>query len=116
MIAHVVTILLILIVGARNHHSARKIMSKITEAADATKAALARANASITGIQADVSDLKAKIEALNNSSGSLSAEDQAALDDIQAQANALADKVQAIDDETPAAEGAAESDPESLRP
>lgn len=100
MAPHVITILLVLLVLGYSIHSKRKIMSKITDAAAATKAALDRANASITGIQGDVTSLKAKIDALNNSSGELSAEDQAALDEIVSDAEALASKVQTIDEET----------------
>ena len=55
----------------------------------------------IAGITGDVADLKAQIEALQNSPGTISPEDQALLDGIQTRATALADKVTALDAVTP---------------
>ena len=58
---------------------------------------------SVDGIAADVLSLKAKIDALQASQGSITPEDQALLDSIQAQADVLAGKVSALDAATEAA-------------
>ncbi len=77
------------------------IMTAISDFAAAVQASFDAANASIAGIQGDVTDLKAQIDALQNSSGAISPEDQALLDDIQSKASDLATKVGAIDALTP---------------
>lgn len=54
--------------------------------------------ASVAGITGDLQTLNDKITALQNSSGSITPEDQALLDELQAQGAALAAKVQAAAD------------------
>jgi len=56
-----------------------------------------RVDTAVTGISGDVDALNAKIVELQNSSGQISAEDQASLDAIQARGEALAAKVEALD-------------------
>lgn len=77
------------------------MMSRISEFSDAVNAHFARQSEAITGIKNDIDALKAQIEALQNSQGELSPEDQALLDDIQGKASALADSAGALDAETP---------------
>lgn len=71
------------------HQLERLIMANKQEVRDA----LAKANASITGIAADVAALKAKIDA----NGEVDP-------DIVADVNALADRLASLDAETPAEE------------
>jgi predicted nucleic acid-binding Zn-ribbon protein len=89
-------------------HIQRKIMSKVSEMNAAVKASFAQMNTAIEGVKGDVASLNDKITALQNSSGELSPEDQAALDEIQSTAQAMADKLTALDSLTPpvASEGA----------
>ena len=77
------------------------IMSKISDFAAAVQTSFDAANAALGGIQEDVTSLKAQIDALQNSPGTLSPEDQALLNDIQGNASALATKVGDIDALTP---------------
>ncbi len=76
------------------------IMSKISEFAERQAAKdLVIANA-VDGIVLDINWLKAKIEQLQNSTGEISAEDQAILNGIENRTNALADKLKALDEAT----------------
>jgi len=77
-----------------------KIMSAISDYAAAQNTKLDALATSVDGIVADVAFLKAKIEALQNSTGTVNAEDQALLDSLQNRIGTLADKVKALDDAT----------------
>jgi len=77
-----------------------QIMSAISDYATAQNAKLDAIGASVDGIVQDVAFLKAKIEALQNSTGTVSAEDQALLDSLQNRIGTLADKAKALDDAT----------------
>jgi len=57
----------------------------------------------VNGITGDVSNLKAQLEAIQNSPGTLSPEDQASLDAALASVGALSGKVKTLDDATPPA-------------
>lgn len=72
-------------------------MSAISTFSDSVNNAFDTLGNSVEGITADITDLKKQIEALQNSAGQISAEDQALLDGIQARATAIADKVKALD-------------------
>lgn len=76
-------------------------MSKITDFADRQKVSDAAIDAKLDVIGKGVLDLDAAIKALNNSSGTLSVLDQAALDDLEARSTALVAKVNAIDTTAP---------------
>lgn len=78
-------------------------MSKISDFAAAQTAFNGRISAAIDGVAADVAGLKALIEQLQNTSGEISAEDQALLDQLQAQADALATRLESVDAMTPPA-------------
>lgn len=80
-----------------------RIMSKISEASEAVLASLASLNGSVDGLVTDFAALNAKIDELQNSSGTVSPEDQALLDSIQSTAKALAERVKALDESMPAA-------------
>lgn len=58
---------------------------------------------SISEISDDVAALNAKIAALQNAPGTLTTEQQAALDDLQATSSSLAQRLQAVNDMTPPA-------------
>lgn len=77
-----------------------KIMSAISDYATAQNAKLDALATSVDGIVQDVAFLKAKIEALQNSTGTVNAEDQALLDSLQNRIGTLSDKVKALDDAT----------------
>lgn len=76
-------------------------MSKISDFSDAVTAHLDRQDAAVAGLQGDVANLEAQIEALQNSTGEISPEDQALLDAIQNRAGSIADKLDALDALTP---------------
>jgi hypothetical protein len=71
------------------------IMSKISDYHDAVQATFDAISAGLDGVSADLQALADKIAELQNSSGAITAADQALLDDIQAKADAL--KVRVID-------------------
>lgn len=75
----------------------KKIMSVISEYADRVGAKFAAIDASVSGLVADVAGLKAKIEQLQNSTGVISAEDQALLDSIENRVGAIAEKLAVLD-------------------
>lgn len=79
-----------------------KIMSKISEFAQAVAGSFDTIAASVDGLTTDVKTLNDKITELQNSSGVISPEDQALLDEIQAEAQALAGKLATLDDQTSA--------------
>lgn len=93
------------------------IMSAISEFAakqkafnDRQAASVDAAVVSLTGLTGDVAELNRKIEELQNSSGGVTPEDQALIDDLQTQgeavaakAEALATALKALDDSTPPA-------------
>lgn len=62
-----------------------------------------RMDTAVTGLQGDVKTLNDKITELQNSSGSITPEDQALLDDIEARAGSITDKLDALDALTPPA-------------
>lgn len=92
-------------------------MSKIADFATAQKAfndrqgkAIDTVVEAVTGVQGDIKTLNDKIDALQNSAGDITPEDQALLDDLQAQASATSDRLdaaaaalKALDDATPPA-------------
>ena len=61
-----------------------------------------RISAAVTAVAADIDGLKQKIEALQSSPGTLTPEDQAALDEIEAAVNATATRLDALDQATEA--------------
>jgi uncharacterized protein YlxW (UPF0749 family) len=78
----------------------KEIMSVISEYSDRVNAKFALIDEHVDGLVQDVAGLKAKIEQLQNSSGVISAEDQALLDAIENRVGGIADKLQVLDDAT----------------
>lgn len=81
---------------ARIEESEKRIMSQITDWAAKEQANLDAVSGTLDGIVKGIADLDAKITALQNSPGTLSAADQAALDSIVAASGALVTKSAAI--------------------
>lgn len=77
------------------------IMSKISEFAIAMSAFNDRQDAAMSGLQGDVTEMKALIEKLQNSAGEISPEDQKSLDELQKRAEAATAKLEALDAMTP---------------
>lgn len=77
-------------------------MSKISEFANVVAGAFDTIAASVDGLTTDIKTLNDKITELQNSSGTITPEDQALLDEIQAEAQALASKLATLDDQTAA--------------
>ena len=77
-------------------------MSKITDWAAQEQADLTAIKSTLDGITTGIANLDAKITALQNSPGTLSAEDQKALDDIQAASKAVVAQAAAIKTDAPA--------------
>lgn len=75
--------------------------SKISEFVDKQNAFNDRLDIAITGISEDVSFLKAKIEELQNSPGSISPEDQASLDALESRVAAMTARIEALNALTP---------------
>ena len=71
-------------------------MSAITDFASATQTILTKISSDLDSIGADITALNAQITAFNNSPGTLSATDQAALDSISQAATALQAKSDAL--------------------
>lgn len=69
--------------------------------ADQAKVFITKINTGIDGISGDIDTLKAKILELQNTSGALTPEDTALLDDIQSMTEALAGRVTALDELNP---------------
>jgi hypothetical protein len=80
----------------------QKLMSKVTDFATAVNAAFDKLSTDLDTIKTGIAALDAAIAAFQNSPGTLSAADQAALDDIQAKSQALVVKADAIDTTPPA--------------
>jgi peptidoglycan hydrolase CwlO-like protein len=74
-----------------------KIMTKISDSADAQRAAFTRLETAFTGLSGDVQSLNAKIAELQATSGAITAEDQALLDEMQAMSEAVVAKFEALD-------------------
>lgn len=74
-------------------------MSEITDFTATVNAQFDRIGTGLDGIQSDVTQLKAEIEALK-ASGTISAEDRAALDGLSARATAIGNRVADLDAET----------------
>ncbi len=77
-----------------------RLMTAIQTFSDKVSKAFSDIATSVDGVAQDVTDLKAKIDELQNSPGSITPEDQALLDQVQQQATTLAEKVKALDDAT----------------
>lgn len=80
----------------------KNIMSQITDWAAKEQADLTAISATLDGLVTGIAALDAKITALQNSPGTLSAADQAALDGIAAASAALVTKSAAISTAPPA--------------
>ena len=80
----------------RLHEQGHKLMSKVTDFAAAVQAAFDKVNADLDTITAGITNLDNLITAFQNSPGTLSAADQAALDGIQAASQALVTKADAV--------------------
>lgn len=77
------------------------LMSAVSEFIAAQTAFQARQDIAVDGLVADVKALNEKITALQSSDGTLSPEDQTALDAIQAHSAAISEKLEALDAATP---------------
>jgi peptidoglycan hydrolase CwlO-like protein len=75
-------------------------MSAISDFAATVNQQFTDIGTSVDGLTADVAQLKAKIDELQNNPGPISPADQALLDDIQNKANAVSQKLKALDDAT----------------
>jgi hypothetical protein len=73
-----------------------QIMSAVTDFAAKVTPVLSKVSADLDSIQTDITALNAQITAFNNSPGTLSATDQAALDAIATSAAALQTKADAV--------------------
>jgi uncharacterized coiled-coil protein SlyX len=73
------------------------IMTKISQAMDAQRAAFTRLDAALSGLTGDVQGLNDKITELQGTPGEITAEDQALLDEMQAMSEALVTKFEALD-------------------
>lgn len=76
-------------------------MSAISEFAAQQEAFNARLDAAVTDIQGDVASLKQQIADLLASAGTISPEDQAALEALNARSSEIASKLEALAAETP---------------
>lgn len=79
------------------------IMSAISDFSTKLSAFFDRQDKAISDLQDDVKNLNDQIAALQNSSGTVTPEDQALLDQITARASAVSDKLDALDQLTPPA-------------
>ena len=75
----------------------QRMNEQIKAFSDAVQASFGKVATAVDGLTGDIQILKKKIEDLQNSPGTLTPEDQAALDAIQTQANTIADKLAALD-------------------
>lgn len=79
----------------------KRIMSKISEFADAVEAHNSAVDAAVQGLTDDIANLNKQITDLQNSAGTITPEDQARLDAIQARSQSVADKLASLDALTP---------------
>lgn len=91
-----------------------KIMTKISDAVAAQKAAFARLETSITGIGEDLAALNAKLAELQATQGQLTPEDQALLDEASNMSDSLATRFEALDALTAAATPVPVTDPDPV--
>jgi outer membrane murein-binding lipoprotein Lpp len=82
---------------------ANKIMSAISDFATKQNAFNDRVDTAIAGLTTDVQTLTDKINALQNTPGQITPEDQALLDTIQSRTATIATKLEALDALTPPA-------------
>lgn len=75
----------------------KRIMSAISDFSAKVNVAFDEISTAVDGIVLDVQFLKDQIAALQNSTGEISAEDQALLDSIDAKATLLSTKLKALD-------------------
>lgn len=75
----------------------RKIMEAIENFSASVNQAFDKLGLAVEGVSGDVAALKAEIEKLQTTPGTLTAEDQALLDSIQTRANDVANKLAALD-------------------
>jgi hypothetical protein len=85
------------------NHKLKLIMSAISDFAAKQAAHNDAIDTAVTGLQGDIKALNDKIAELQNTSGTISPEDQALLDGIEARSAAIADKIAALDALTPPA-------------
>lgn len=83
------------------HNMEARIMSKLTDWAAQEEADLSAISATLDGVVAGVANLNKLITDFQNSPGTLSADDQAALDRIQAASKTLVDKAASIKTDAP---------------
>jgi len=76
-------------------------MSALSEYAERVTAHLNTIGSGITGVAGDIAALKALIEEIQNTPGSITPEDQAILDQMEALTVTLADQLTALDAENP---------------
>ncbi len=76
-------------------------MSAISEYASKQNAFNDRIDSAVTGLQGDVTALNELITKLQSTPGTVTAEDQALLDQLQARAETIATKIEALDALTP---------------
>lgn len=84
-------------------HIGQETMSKIGDFSAAVQASFDQIGTAIDDLTGDVKNLTDQIAALQNSTGTVTPEDQALLDGIQAKASDIANKLAALDAETPPA-------------
>lgn len=80
-----------------------RIMSKISDYADAVKASFDAISVGLDGVSSDLDALAKKIDELQNSPGGITPEDQARLDEIQTMADSLKNRVADLDARNPPA-------------
>jgi hypothetical protein len=85
----------------RNEERFQQIMSAISEFAARQQAFNDRQGVAIDGLVADVHSQRDLIIALQNSTGGITPEDQALLDQIDARSATITAKMEALDAETP---------------
>lgn len=78
-------------------HQMEKIMSAISDFATKMAAFFDRQDKAVADLQTEVKALTDEIASLQNSPGTISADDQASLDAIQARASGISDKLDALD-------------------
>lgn len=90
------------------HHQLDSIEQKVTNIMSAISDFVGRQNAfndrldaAVDGVAADVQQLKALIEKLQNSPGQITPEDQALLDQLETRVGAAVTKLEALDAMTP---------------